>query len=194
MSTYEDNLLISEFLKGKITAFNKIVNKHKDMVYTVTMRVTGNNEDALEAAQDTFLKIHKSLVNFKGDSNFTTWLYRIAYNTAVSKTRTNKKHIQNNATHEFNINEISENSVENYDRQDRNKYIRLAVNKLKPDEKLILELFYFSEKKVEEIAKITGNTASNIKIKLFRGRKNVYKELKLILKSDFADIFYTEAV
>ena len=87
-----DSYYIEKVLNNDVAAFSKLIDKHKEMVFTVAVRILRNREDAEEIAQDTFIKAYKSLKTFKRESKFSTWLYRIAYNAAISKTR--KKRLQ----------------------------------------------------------------------------------------------------
>ena len=92
MQAKEDSYYISSILAGNISDFSILVDKYKDMVYTLAYRIVGNREDAEELAQDVFVKVYRSLKNFRGKSKFSTWLYSITYNTSISKVR--KKQIE----------------------------------------------------------------------------------------------------
>ena len=86
----EDHRLINECLRGRNAAFGELIRRYQDRLYNTVLRLVGNNEDALDVIQETFLNAYKSLDNFKGDAEFFTWLYRIAYNTAISLRRKQK--------------------------------------------------------------------------------------------------------
>jgi RNA polymerase sigma-70 factor (ECF subfamily) len=77
-------------LEGDSSAYAAIVDKHKEMVFTIAVKIVRNQQDAEEVAQDVFVKAFHALATFKGDAKFSTWLYRIAYNTAISATRRKK--------------------------------------------------------------------------------------------------------
>ena len=135
---------------------------------------------AEELAQDVFMKVFKHLSSFKGECSFSTWIYRIAYNTAISETR--KKRHEFLAIEESVINNVSEQEVaEALDRTDSSDQIQMldaALAQLPPDERAIILLFYMKEKTIDEVATITGLTASNIKVKLHRIRKKLFFVLK----------------
>ena len=137
-----------------------------------------NREDAEELAQDVFMKVFKHLSSFKGECSFSTWIYRI--NTAISETR--KKRHEFLAIEESVINNVSEQEVaEALDRTDSSDQIQMldaALAQLPPDERAIILLFYMKEKTIDEVATITGLTASNIKVKLYRIRKKLFFVLK----------------
>lgn len=86
----KDLYFIDKIIAGDTESYAIIVNRHKDMVFTIVNRILRSREDAEEIAQDVFLKAFQSLQKFKREAKFSTWLYRIAYNTAISKTRKKK--------------------------------------------------------------------------------------------------------
>jgi len=87
MEFLDDSFYIEKVINGDTSAYTNLVNKHKDMVYTIALRIARNHQDAEEIAQDVFLKAFQSLESFRQKSKFSTWLYRIVYNTAISKIR-----------------------------------------------------------------------------------------------------------
>lgn len=89
-SAKEDRKLIEDFKNGKQSAFDTLVQKYSGRAYQIAYGVLGSREDAEEVAQDVFIRIHRALPKFRGDSEFTTWMYRIAMNLARNKYRWNK--------------------------------------------------------------------------------------------------------
>jgi len=87
MESKHDQVYIDRILNGEVNAYTFLINKYKDMVYTIASKITRNHEDAEEVAQDTFMKAFQKLDTFKGDSKFSTWLYSIVYRTAISRIR-----------------------------------------------------------------------------------------------------------
>jgi RNA polymerase sigma-70 factor, ECF subfamily len=79
--------LVQECLGGDNAAFLELMRRYQDRLYEAVFRLVGNNEDALDVIQDTFLKAYTSLANFEGDTEFFTWLYRIASNVAIGLRR-----------------------------------------------------------------------------------------------------------
>ena len=122
------------------------------------------------------MKVFKNLAGFKGDSSFSTWIYRIAYNTAVSATRKNKQEflaiedsVLDNAT-ESDLSEIYGYPEEEEKMMD----LEAALSQLHPEDRGIILLFYMKNKTIEDIAGITGLSATNIKTKLHRIRKKLH--------------------
>jgi RNA polymerase sigma-70 factor (ECF subfamily) len=154
------------------------------------LRIAKNHEDAEEIAQDAFLKAYNSLKTFKKESKFSTWLYKIIYNTAISRFR--KKQVSSislddNPAHDAE-HEDMDDGLNIMHLKERKKIIAQAIGALKEDEGAIMTLFYLSEKSTREIEEITGFSNSNIKILLHRGRKKLLFELKKILKEEIVDI------
>jgi len=87
MEHKEDGQYIKRVLNGETNAYAFLVNKYKPMVFSLALRMLKNREDAEEVAQDAFVKAYQSLSQFRGGARFSTWLYRIVYNTAVSRFR-----------------------------------------------------------------------------------------------------------
>ena len=190
MNYREDSFYINKVLKGNLPSFAILVEKHKGLAYTLALRIAKNHEDAEEIAQDAFLKAYNSLSTFKQDAKFTTWLYKIIYNTAISRFR--KKHIESYSIEESPIADSNyeghDNGLDILHHKERKKIISEAINRLKEDEGVAMTLFYLNENSIKEIEEITGYTNSNIKILLHRGRKKILFELKKILKDEIVDM------
>ena len=132
MAYKDDNFYLEQIKQGNTDAYAMLINKHKTMAFNVALRVCRNREDAEEVIQDAFLKVYYSLKDFEGKSKFTTWLFRIVYNQAISKIR--KKTIDQNTIDEeiidnFTADEIS-NGLSYLKAKDQTKYINLALEKL----------------------------------------------------------------
>ena len=91
MSAISDQHYIDKILQGETNSFAVLVDRYKDMIFTLALKMVKNREEAEEVAQDTFIKIYNSLNKFKGDSKFSTWIYKIAYNTCLDRLKKNKK-------------------------------------------------------------------------------------------------------
>lgn len=87
MERKDDIWYIERVLKGDTQYFSHLVEKYKDIVYSIAIKVLRNREDAEEMAQESFVKAYKSLHTFKGTAKFSTWLYRITYNNCISEVR-----------------------------------------------------------------------------------------------------------
>lgn len=178
MTTSEEYTLIDKTLAGETEAFSTIVKYYQNMVFTIVGKVIHNSENAQDVAQDVFIKAFNNLHSYRKASKFSTWLYSIAYNEAVTATKKNKNffvQIPDNfdSQEEEDIDDIVYNP-------EMVAKLKQALIKLSPDENLLLTLFYKMDNSVENIATITNNSVSNVKVKLFRTRK----KLLLLLQPD----------
>ncbi|MDR1202364.1 MAG: RNA polymerase sigma factor [Tannerellaceae bacterium] len=187
MELYSDTYYIKRIQEGDTTAYACILDKYSRQVYSLAFKVVRNKEDAEELAQDVFLKVFKHLNGFKGDSSFSTWIYRIAYNTAISYTR--KKKQEWLAIEESMIVNVSEEEVANALGQTESdgqiEILDKALTQLPPEERAIILFFYMEEKSIDEIASITEFSVSNVKTKLHRIRKKLFVLMKEIERIDY---------
>ncbi|ADY28332.1 RNA polymerase sigma factor [Cellulophaga lytica] len=175
MTNANDQYYIAKVLNGDPQAYTFLVNKYKDMVFTLAVRMLRNNEEAEEVAQDAFVKAYAKLNKFKGDSKFSTWLYKVVYNTSLDKLKKLKKDAL--VVPIENVTERSLHTIDNALEQMQNKERTVAIQQcialLSADERALLTLFYFDEMSLKEIAKITATSVNNLKVKLFRSRKKL---------------------
>ena len=190
MSLNSDQYYIKRVLEGNSSDFSNLIDKYKDMVFTIAVKISGNREDAEEIAQDVFVKAYQGLAGFRSSSKFSTWLYAIAYNQSVSFIR--KRQLDTSSIHNY-----STSLYETYGEEDSQyslledipaKYVEKVMESLDKTDQIILTLYYKKECQVKEISRITGLSVSNIKIKLFRGRKKILEELKKIFKTELVDL------
>lgn len=182
----EDKHDIERVLNGDVNAFTSLVRRHQNWVFTIALRITGNREDAEEIAQDVFLKAYRSLKTYKGSSKFSTWLYSIAYNTAISKTR--KKKITSSALEDAVVENYTENEIIEdlsvLSKDEQMLYAEKVMDRLSPESYLMVKLFYLNGNSTEEISAITGLSLSNVKVKLHRTRKKMYQLLHEMLEKE----------
>lgn len=188
MNHLDDNHYIELVLGGDNSAFAHLVSTHKNMVFSIALKILQNREDAEEVAQDAFLKAFESLGSFEKKSKFSTWLYRIAYNAAITKTR--KKRVEFIPIDDRMITNYSEEEVREQvgglDPEEQTRVIDLALKRLPEEEGLLITLFYRAGKSVDEISKITSLTESNVKVRLHRIRKKLYGEISEIMNYQMA--------
>ncbi len=180
MNHQSDQYYINQVLEGQVNAFSVLIERYQSLVYTVVYRMIKNKEEAEEVAQDSFIKAFKSLGNYRGDAKFSTWLYTIAYRKSLDALKKSKRMITSEIIEEINEGEIElVNDALNYlQTKERKRIISDSIMKLAEDEAAIITWYYFEEKSVKEIVKMTDLTADNVKIKLYRGRKKLYSILK----------------
>jgi len=186
MTTNTEQQLIESIKDGDTKAYANLVNRYKDLVYTLAIRMLKHREEAEEVAQDTFVKVFKSLDKFKGDSKFSTWIYKITYNTCLDRIKKNKKHLKDVAIDEFTFNKLDsiDNALEHMIKEEKHTLIKNCINKLPEDSSALLTLFYFEELSLDEISKIINVEANTVKVKLFRARKKLAVILEQYLQPE----------
>lgn len=194
MSTISDQHYIDKILQGETNAFAVLVDRYKDMIFTLALKMIKNREESEEVAQDTFIKIFNSLSKFKGDSKFSTWIYKIAYNTCLDRLKKNKKEDLNISIDEFSTHLIKtmDNALSALEDKERKQAIQNCLNLLPSEENFLLTLFYFEDQNLEEIGKIMSITANNVKIKLFRSRQKLAVILKKQLEPEIVACYERE--
>jgi RNA polymerase sigma factor (sigma-70 family) len=184
MKFQDDSYYIDKVLGGDVPAYAMLVSKHKNLVFSIAYKILNNREDAEELAQDTFLKAYQSLKTFERKSKFSTWLYRIAYNAAISKTRKKKPELvgmEDHIIYNYSTDEISSN-VHQLDENEQVVLVAKAMKKLSEDDNLLITLFYKAENSIGDISTITGLSVSNVKVRLHRIRKKLYDEIQELMK------------
>lgn len=192
--TSNDQHHINLILDGDTNAFAVLVNRYKDLVYTLTMRMLMNREEAEEVAQDTFIKAYKSLNRFKGESKFSTWIYKIAYNTSLDRLKKNRKHYNDVPLDEFTAHQVKtiDNALDNLESKEQTKTINDCIALLPSDDGFLLTLYYFDEMSLGEISQTVGLTSNNVKVKIFRARKKLATILKNRLEPEIIENYARE--
>jgi RNA polymerase sigma factor (sigma-70 family) len=178
-----DIFYLQQIISGNARAYAFLVEKHKDMVLSIALKIVHNREDAEEIAQDSFVKAYQSISGFKNEAKFSTWLYRIVYNSAISKVR--KKKLEVAPLEDSIINNYSEDSLDHsfflVEEPDQFELLQKALKSLPEDENVIVSLFYQNDHSIEDISAITGLTVANVKVKLHRIRKKLYTEMQRLM-------------
>lgn len=184
MQNNDDRYYIERVLNGEPDAYAFLVEKYKTMAYNISLKIVRRQEDAEEITQDSFVRAYKSLRSFKGDAKFSTWLYRIVYNTSVSHTRKKKREMPvGEETSKFLKHPDMAEEGEAQTDESLSAALKKAVESLPSPEQTMINLYYYENSKVEDIARIMSLSASNVKVKLFRIRKKLYDHIKSITRN-----------
>ncbi|MEN8230464.1 MAG: sigma-70 family RNA polymerase sigma factor [Bacteroidota bacterium] len=189
MKSHNESYFINRVKQGETEAFAWLVDRYRDMVYTICLRMLTVEADAEEAAQDVFVKAFRSIQGFQEKSKFSTWLYRIAYNQSISVIRKKVRMIDLvDETADFEVDEGDINGLDTLSATERSRYLQMAIEALPETDGVVVTLFYYDELTLEEIAEITGLTNSNIRTKLHRSRKKMYQVISESLESELSSI------
>lgn len=185
-----EEITLKKIAGGNLSACRYIVDKYKDYVYNIAFRICKNRNDAEEVAQDSFMKAFTHLGEFNFASKFSTWLYRIVFNTAISKTRKHKFFsipVDEETGGENSLFHL-DSPLEQLALEDKKKIVMEAVERLPEDEILLINLYYHCDHTFNEISEITGLSVDNVKVKMFRIRKKILKWLKISLKDEIQNL------
>jgi RNA polymerase sigma-70 factor, ECF subfamily len=186
----EDFKLIRRFQAEDNAAFDQLVLKYKDLVMNVCFRFMRNNAEADDCAQETFVKVFRSLHKFRFESSFSTWLYRIAVNTCKTRLCSQEYRRSKYAVSIDKQIETEEGSVQfeiadkalspraSMENKDRAVIIQEAINSLPEEQKTVVILRDIEGLSYEEISKISGYNLGTVKSKLARARQELKNKLK----------------
>ena len=170
-----DASLVERYLAGDTTAFDEIMIRYERQIYRVCYRFVENRDDAMDLAQEVFIKAFEHLSTFRRESSLKTWLYRIAMNHCINHV---KKHSQEFVeVSEYTGKIPASTQVQLEDREQR-EHFRRMVKRLPPKQKAILELRINEQLSYEEIAKMSGRSVSTIKASVFFALEKLRKLVK----------------
>jgi len=190
MERLSDNYYVEKVRLGETDCFAHLLNRYSKQVFSLIVKIVDNREDAEELAQDVFVKAYKSLSSFRGDSSFSTWIYRIAYNIAVSATRKktgNFISVDEGMIADMPDDELDEMLLTEAVNEKRISYLKRALEQLPPDERAMIMLFYKDDRSMDDIAFITGLTETNVKTKIFRIRKKLFVLIKAMGEENYGN-------
>lgn len=177
MTAATDAELVAQCLAGETAAFDVLVERHRRQVYQVCYRFTGNHEDASDLAQDVLLRAYRALRTFKGNSAFSTWLYRVAVNVCL-----NRKALKRLPTEPIDRREFTDRHTDAADRQVIRKEsaaaVRAAISRLPEKQRATMILRMYQELPHEEIASILGSSVGAVKANFFHALANLKKLLR----------------
>jgi RNA polymerase sigma-70 factor (ECF subfamily) len=174
----DDRTLARATLEGDRDAFGELVRRHQRQVYQLCYRFSGNHEDASDLAQDVFVRAYKGLGTFKGQSAFSTWLYRIGVNVCLNRAASRGPA----RTVEFDRLEHADQRIERADaallREERAAEVRAAIARLPRKQRAALILRVYHELPHDEIAHILGSSVGAVKANFFHALANLKKLLQ----------------
>ena len=176
METPTDMEIVQRVKAGDAEAFGALVNRYSGRVYALAFAVVHDAQRAEDVTQEAFIRAYEHLDGFRGASAFATWLYRIAYNTAVSHARrTRPKHCGIDERRLAALPDSEADRLEEWaEKQERLDALNRAVERLDPEERALVTLFYYEDRSVGECAAITELSEGNVKVRLHRIRKKLY--------------------
>ncbi|MDO4770576.1 RNA polymerase sigma factor [Porphyromonas sp.] len=169
-----DEACIARVTGGDTEAFGLLVARYNDKLIRMLMLMVGDRCNAEDLAQEVMIKAFTGLDSFHGHCSFSTWLYRIAYNKAVSDMR-KKRNRYTEVPLNDSILQVEDDDDETETVTESPETLRWALAQLDPKDQTLLSLYYGEGKSVSELSLIAGQSPSNIKIRLFRLRNKLKK-------------------
>lgn len=170
----DDRLALEACRRGERGAFDGLVERYQRDVYRICFRYVNNHHDANDMAQEVFLRAYRALDRFRGDSAFSTWLYRIAVNTCLNFRAAKKP----------DADELPETLpapgpgvLSRLEAEEKSRVVRAAVSKLPEKQRATLILKIYHELTHEQVADILGSTVGTVKANLFHALRNLKREL-----------------
>lgn len=188
-----DKAFVERILDNDPNVFNDIVKTYKRNVYFLALDLTHNHDDAEDVTQEVFIRVYKGLASFRGDSKFSTWLYRITVNTFINRTRTlSYEASKTNAEFddEYGVHSkgspygFAGNPDEALSQKVIDEHLHNALAELSVSQRTVFMLRHYHDLPLKEIAEQMGNTEGTVKVLLFRAIQNLQKRLAFY-KDDF---------
>jgi RNA polymerase sigma-70 factor (ECF subfamily) len=186
-----DLILCKRCQQGDIGALEELYKRHKDKVYALALRLTNNVQDAEDIVQDVFVQVHRKINSFRGDAAFSSWLYRIATNIAISALRQQRRRKEQTSEH------IQARGHQTQMRDTRllKPFLEEAIASLPPKSKMVFVLHDVQGFQHQEIAQMLNCSVGTSKSQLHKARSHLRKTLRsrLSLISDMVNVPVGEA-
>ncbi len=182
-----EKLLVKKSQSGDVESFELLISSYDKRAYNIAYRVMGNEEDAKDMAQEALLRIFRSIKDFKGQSSFSTWLYRIVTNVCLDelRRRKNEKYVSMDSTIQTDSGELhmelcsdKETPESVYERVEQRELIKSAISELNEDYRSVIVLRDIQGFSYEEISNILDCSLGTVKSRINRARNMLRERLK----------------
>jgi RNA polymerase sigma-70 factor (ECF subfamily) len=181
----DDQRTVSQIISGQKDLFRLLVRRYERAVYGMGLSFFRNAEDASDFTQEVFLKVYRSLSRFEGRSRFSTWLYKIAYNTAVNGVNRRKEYRSLAEEEQSNVPADGGETPERILlRKAAREAVMEALRGLPERYRVCVDMFFFYDRSYQEIEAITGFPVNTIKSHVFRAKKLLREKLAGIAGED----------
>jgi RNA polymerase sigma-70 factor (ECF subfamily) len=191
-----NQLLVEKVLSGDTNAFSLIINNTERLVTQIIFKMISNDEDRKDIAQDVYLRVFQKLSGFRFQSQLSTWVAQIAYNTCFDYLKKKKLALINNANYENESNDMALDILSNkvhplnneteklIFKKEVSEILKNEIENLQPIYKTLITLFHNEDLSYTEITQITGLPEGTVKSYLYRARKTLKDNLFLKYKMD----------
>jgi RNA polymerase sigma-70 factor, ECF subfamily len=170
----DDREAIEAWRNGEREAFDRLVERYQRDVYRLCFRYVNDHHDASDMAQEVFLRAYRALEKFRGDSAFSTWLYRIAVNTCLSFRSARRPPGEELPE---SLPDLREGALDGIEREERARRVRVAIQDLPEKQRATLILKMYHDLSHEEIAGVMGSSVGTVKANLFHALSKLKRRL-----------------
>ncbi len=194
---HNEQLLLAKAKAGDVTAFEELIDAYQKKVFNLAFRIIGNCDDAADLAQETFVRIFKAISNFKEQSSFSTWVYRITTNVCLDEIRRRKNRTVLSLDEDIHTDDgdmkrqVESDELRPDEAAEREEVCRIvnkAISMLPEDQRLVITLRDIDGISYEEIAKIVDCPSGTVKSRINRARlalKNLLSSERELLFEDY---------
>ena len=176
----EDQILIARFQQGEAEAFDRLMTLYTDKMFSLAWGVLQNREDAMDAVQEVFIKLHKALPRFPSSNNLSAWLYRVCLNHCIDRKRKAKRTATDWTEEDWERLQGSEHDEPEFRayQSEMGRTIRAAVDQLPERQQLVFKLRHYKLLSINEIGEAIGCTPGAVKAHLSRATSTLRDRLK----------------
>jgi RNA polymerase sigma factor (sigma-70 family) len=181
--TADDQAIVKASLAGKRGAFETLVREHQKLVWHVIARMVPLADDVRDLSQDTFIRVHQNLRQFRGECRLSTWIGQIAFSVAARHLRRHRLDVYESIdSASANVDDLgsteSDDMEQVFDRTLALATLQRHIAMLAPVQRVVLSLYYLEERDLDDIARITALPIGTLKSHLFRARQQLRKALE----------------
>jgi RNA polymerase sigma-70 factor (ECF subfamily) len=177
-SKYLEPEVVQRLKSGDLQALNELMNQYKSDLYRLAYRILGNKEDTEEILQDTFLRAYQKIDAYEGRAKLSTWLYRICVNRCLNRLESRKARAAKVMGMEAIQNlPARHDTAAEYETAELHETLNHAIDRLKPDQRILISLYYLQAFSCAEISEILQQPLGTVKTHLFRARNSLKKIL-----------------
>ena len=176
---------VERLQRGETDAFEPLIRRHQKTIFNLVYRMLGDYDEAAEVSQEAFLSAYKAINTFRGDANFSTWLYRIALNHATTRRKTLNLRQQRYVAIENSdaATDPQLGPAETLEKKEVRERVQQAMNSLDPDDATVILLRDLHDTPYEEVARVLEIPIGTVKSRLHRARQALKVELASYFKA-----------
>jgi RNA polymerase sigma-70 factor (ECF subfamily) len=166
---FDDGYLVRRAQEGYLDAYAELVNRHSLRAYRVALRIVGHHHDAEDVAQDALVTAWQQLPQFRGESSFSTWLYRIVTHRALNRINRDRRHSSADV-----LAELADDSTQTeaaYERNETVDAVTHAIQALPPAQRVVVVLHHLEGLSYADVASVTSSSVPAVRSQLYRARR-----------------------